>query len=367
MKILMVAPFDTMGRYKGGISSVVNNLYDSKLLQSHGFELIKFNTCILERDSSTQASLNSRNIKNSLMIFKALHKRISKEQIDVVYYHTSIKKALLKDLIIIRHAKKRHPNVKIILHIHFADYSKILPNNNLLEKWALLMLNKYADKIIFLSTSTKNEFIKHGIKASKAEVLYNFSTLMFNNDIIDMKKGVKKFLFVGSINQRKGAMDMLSAFKDESNEYELHICGDFTDPDFQIQFERKAQELKGKVYLHGFVNNEKKYKVFQDADVLLLPSYGEGLPVVILEAYSAGCAIVSTKVGAIPEIVSKDNGLLITPGDIESLKKAIHYYLTIDRGVLSKQQYDNYLLSNQFSIKAFSDKIYNIMMKVKNE
>ena len=54
--------------------------------------------------------------------------------------------------------------------------------------------------------------------------------------------------------------------------------------------------------------------------VYVLPSYHEGLPVSILEAMSYGEYIVSTKVGGIPEVVGKDVGVLINPGDRKALK-----------------------------------------------
>ena len=50
-----------------------------------------------------------------------------------------------------------------------------------------------------------------------------------------------------------------------------------------------------------------------------MPSYTEGLPISILEAFSYGLPVISTPVGGIPEIVNSDNGFLFNPGDKDAL------------------------------------------------
>lgn len=56
---------------------------------------------------------------------------------------------------------------------------------------------------------------------------------------------------------------------------------------------------------------------------MVLPSYHEGLPMAILEGMAAGKAIISTVVGAIPEVVGEENGILVKPGDVPALAEAL--------------------------------------------
>ena len=70
----------------------------------------------------------------------------------------------------------------------------------------------------------------------------------------------------------------------------------------------------------GWVSGAEKIDVFNIADIFVLPSYNEGLPISILEAMSYGLPILSTTVGGIPEIVENGvNGFLVEPGDKNAL------------------------------------------------
>ena len=79
-------------------------------------------------------------------------------------------------------------------------------------------------------------------------------------------------------------------------------------------FQRKQQlnvsDLK--IVYHGLINDlEEMQSIYDRCDVLLCPSYSEGMPNVILEAMSRGLAIIATDVGAICDMVCDKNGILL--------------------------------------------------------
>jgi glycosyltransferase involved in cell wall biosynthesis len=74
----------------------------------------------------------------------------------------------------------------------------------------------------------------------------------------------------------------------------------------------------------GEVSAEEVLRRLPDYDLLLLPSYREGYPGIIIEALSVGMPVISTNVGGIPEIIENGrNGILVEPSDVERLVKAI--------------------------------------------
>lgn len=78
------------------------------------------------------------------------------------------------------------------------------------------------------------------------------------------------------------------------------------------------------VSFRGWISEAEKVALYRAADLLLLPSYEEGLPYVIVEAMAGGLPIISTPVGAIPEVIEEGiNGFLIDPGDYEALAQRI--------------------------------------------
>jgi glycosyltransferase involved in cell wall biosynthesis len=114
----------------------------------------------------------------------------------------------------------------------------------------------------------------------------------------------------------------------------------------------------------GPVYGEEKKQIFMNSDIFLLPSYAEGQPVTILEAMAAGLPIIASNVGAIPDVVQDGkNGLIIEPGDIPALTRAIDQLvgdasLRHQMGRLSRQQ------AYQFDVKPYVEQLLNLYAHV---
>ena len=361
INVLMAAPYNPNGRYLGGISSIANAVFNNKSKFLHkGIEIAKFETCLISRKSA-QNHLNLQNISNFIKVYRTLGETLKKKKYDVLYFHSSVGLALLKDLICIKKAKKA--GVTTILHIHFADYERIVSSNAFIEKRIVKYMKLYVDKLVFLSAKTRDVFFKKGFEAHKCFVLYNFSLFNFPIETIQRKASKKKdkvsLLFVGSIDQRKGIFDLLEIFEKVGTSCQLNVCGIPIDSKSESMF-LNAIKINPSVNYMGFVNGEAKEKIYLESDVLVLPSYAEGLPVVILEAFSAGCAVIATKVGANSEIVHPENGILIDPGNTNELLRAIRNYT--DHEKLSATQMKNYLYSVNFSLDSFISNLSDIIL-----
>ena len=159
MKVLMAAPFNPQGRYAGGICTIVNGIIkETSYLDKLGLHIVPFETCRVSRQNVERARLNFGNVKNTLKMWTAISKEINANSAEVLYFHTSRRFALLKDLITVAIAKHK-TSIQTILHIHFAGIKNILTDYKWADRLMMHLMNKYVDEMVFLSKQTKQEFI----------------------------------------------------------------------------------------------------------------------------------------------------------------------------------------------------------------
>ena len=133
-------------------------------------------------------------------------------------------------------------------------------------------------------------------------------------------------VFLGKLVEKKGILDLLKAFSTVVNESSMPVylyCGGDGD---LVMIEELIERLgiKDSVKILGWIEGNTKIRLLQDADVLVLPSYNEVLPMSILEAMAYGVPVVATRVGGIPDAISNGiEGFLIEPGDIDGIATSI--------------------------------------------
>jgi glycosyltransferase involved in cell wall biosynthesis len=87
---------------------------------------------------------------------------------------------------------------------------------------------------------------------------------------------------------------------------------------------RLPADLLARCDVQGWVSGSAKACIFAEADFFVLPSYGEGMPIGILEAMAASMPVIATRVGGILDLITEDQeGYLLDPGDVEGLAQAI--------------------------------------------
>ena len=139
-----------------------------------------------------------------------------------------------------------------------------------------------------------------------------------------------RLLFVGRLTVTKGIlilMDALRVLKDKGIDCHLDLVG---DGELRADLEKTIRDLKlqDAVVLHGAKSSHDVYEQLHQSRALILPSFAEGLPVVLMEAFAAGRVPVASWVAGVPELVEPGiNGWLVTPGSVESLAKALEEVL----------------------------------------
>lgn len=237
--------------------------------------------------------------------------------IRIVHIHAASYNSFKRKGIFIRLAKIL--KMKIVFHVHGGAFKEFYKNNSA----AVTAVFSSVDVIVALSDSWRLFFIDH-IGHSKVIIVENVvspPTLLKvkDDDLIH-------FLFLGELGKNKGIYDLFEAISENYGALEgrvkFHIGGNGEVN--KVRQHIRALGLEDMVISEGWVSGENKIHLLNLADVYILPSYNEGLPISILEAMSYKLPIISTPVGGIPEVVTQDeNGLLVSPGDKHAIGEAI--------------------------------------------
>jgi glycosyltransferase involved in cell wall biosynthesis len=141
---------------------------------------------------------------------------------------------------------------------------------------------------------------------------------------LKLNQDKKYVLYMGRIKTTKGIKELLDAIK--SIEAELILLGVGVNSD---KYKKYAQEQKIKnVNFLGEIFGDKKRLYLSACDCLILPSYTEGAPVVLMEAIAKNLPVVATNVGGIPKMIKNGReGIIIEPKSSEQIQKALHKIL----------------------------------------
>lgn len=135
-----------------------------------------------------------------------------------------------------------------------------------------------------------------------------------------------RLLFVGRLAAVKGLPVLFEALKAviaRRPDTYLTLIGDGPDR-AMLETEARAMGLSDHVTFAGYKSQSEVAEVLQQVDALVLPSFAEGVPVVLMEAMAAGLPVVATQIAGIPELVEQgESGILVPPGDEKALEAAI--------------------------------------------
>lgn len=320
MKVLLAAPF---GGVAGGISrwtGHIMNYYTS--LQDKPCELT-----LLPMGRSSFVNISSGlayRIKTAFVDYKKIltsfNAMLRDNDFDVMHLTSSASISLLKDIYMIRQCRRR--GIRSVVHFRFGRIPELAQQKN----WEWKLLNKVvkmADKVIVLDNSSYHVLVSCGY--SNITMLPNpispevLDIVSANEDILREEKTI---LFTGHVVKTKGVYELVEACS-EIDGVKLKFVGHVLD-EVKEELHRRA---KCELEVCGEMPYEDVIKEMLSCDVFALPTYTEGFPNVILESMAASCAIVTTDVGAIPQMLEpegeKQYGIIIKPENATLLKEAL--------------------------------------------
>jgi glycosyltransferase involved in cell wall biosynthesis len=237
-------------------------------------------------------------------------------------------------------AKRQSGILKVPLITNFHGYEMFQEAPNLKIKLQhILLLRKVTRQIMDRS----DYVVSYGAKITDLLKSLGFDKIIevpsgvtddwIVEDIEAYREGKIKVVFLGRYERRKGVQEIhqvIDEHRDElAKKFEFHFIGPIPE---------EVRVSGDHVTYHGETRDGAKIKsLMSEMDVLLCPSYSEGMPNVILEAMSRGLAVIATNVGAVSLMVGSDNGKLIADPRPETIRKALNEIGSSDINTLKQE------------------------------
>jgi glycosyltransferase involved in cell wall biosynthesis len=221
--------------------------------------------------------------------------------------------------------------MKVVAHLHEGVFDRYYLKSSSLSRRLIGWVMRRADVVIALSNRWRDFLLEEVSPDLRVEVVPNTVGPMFASAIDQARTARPEniVLFVGGLARKKGVFDLLSAVPivvSHLGDTRFLFAGSAESKNAGEEIERQCEEgkLDGSVEFLGVVTGREKVDLFQGATLFVLPSYADNFPYALLEAMSAGLPVITTPVGAIPEIVEEGkHGFLIEPGDYGALADRI--------------------------------------------
>jgi glycosyltransferase involved in cell wall biosynthesis len=257
----------------------------------------------------------------------------------------------------------RLTGTKVLLHFHAGRLIPMYDSMGAPGKMLLRAMVHHADHCVVLGKQWYHWLIETlGARPDTISVVYNGVPATALPRRPRAGGAPFQFLFIGNLLPNKGVTDLLQAFalpELRNSPLTLTLAGGGAVE----QYEAMAAQLHiaERVRFTGWVSQATVRALLTEADALVLPSYVEGLPLVILEAIASRVPVICTPVGTIPELFEDGTtALFVAPGDLAGLAKAM---LTLSRdtglqGRLSEAGFTLY--QEKFSMSTFREQIGSI-------
>lgn len=281
--------------------------------------------CGLEPEKVSVQAMKSR---VDLSLVKKIANQAREMNADLLHAHTP-RSASIASLV------ARSTGLPWVFHVHSPtsrDSTRAFINrmNDWIERWSLWNCNH----IIAVSKSLRREMLKRGYDRQKVTCIPNGVAEQTPIDAYHKINEENWTLgMVALIRPRKGIevlLDAMSRVKQNLTNVKLDVVGPFETKEYEadvIQLVHKFK-LEDTVRFHGFIRDVPE--AMRRLDAMVLPSlFGEGMPMVVLEALALGVPVIATEVEGTPEVVRDGvEGLLAKPRDPISLANAIKKFVS---------------------------------------
>lgn len=244
------------------------------------------------------------------------------------------------------------------------------------------ILYRLIQRIIFMFLKIKNNYMFIFQNTDDQKIFINrklcdasMSTVIQGNGIDTNyykyhKRNIESeviFLFASKLIYSKGIIEYINASKELARKYpdiKFHIAGKYdpSNPDSISKKEFKAIQDSKYIKYKGFIDIKIMRDCLYKSSVLVLPSYGEGLPKIALEASATGLPLILSDVrGCRDCIIDRKNGLLIKAQNSTDLKNAMEKFINQKELINIYGKFSSEVVKKNFSIDIISQKFLKII------
>lgn len=333
MKVLLCSPYEQReGIVSGGVNVWGKNIlkYYQAISAPLELEAVSYDREYEVKEDSSIFSRVYHGVKEYRRAISKTRKELKRTQYDVVHLCSSAQLSLFKDYIVAKMSQRM--GAKAVVHFHFGRIPDLAKKQN--WEWKMIVeVARNAHRVVVMDMASYQTLQSMGIK--------NCSYLPnpLSSDIINQVESLRdkisrkenKIVFVGHVIVTKGVCELVKACS-EIPDIELHIIGTIDSQMRNIitglvRDSGQSDWLK----IRGCMPHEKVIEEMLSSKIFALPSYTEGFPNVILESMACGCGIVTTPVGAIPEMLNIHGdspcGLVAAVNDTDELKEKLEIIL----------------------------------------
>jgi len=278
------------------------------------------------------------------------------KSIDAIHIHTASNGSFYRKSIFCVLGNAFH--IRVVMHMHGGAFAIFYDNSNyIIKKFVQYIICKKVTCLVVLSESWFNWFTDNFKFINDPVVVRNSVEQVISDPIEINKSSDFKIVFVGRVVESKGVFDLLQAYSNLPflSNTNLTIVGPYDQ--LIMNSKLNSYGLTGKVRLLGALKREDTLQEIVNSDVLVLPSYNEGLPITVIEAMACCTAVIATNVGGIPDMIQhRVNGLLFNPGDVSVLTDLLDLLMSNDllKNKLACQGYetwkDKYTFEKNFPV-----------------
>lgn len=314
-RVLMVGMHLTKTR--GGITTLTTNILDSALSEDYDFIYV-----------ASQAE-DFRKFAKIFMALTAVLKFVWSCLFDsprLVYVHIGSNASLYREsAFIVLGRIMRRP---VISHFHAGDIDHYFPRQPLIGKKLIRFAIGLSHSVIAVSRESARQIAQMDNRLRISIIPNAIDVADFKNNKRVPYKSARdepvRLLFVGAVGKLKGENDLIAALailRDDGKNVRASFLGYGAE---SLKDNCARCGVTDLIEYLGPVAMRERIAFYERADIFVLPTHAEAMPISVIEAMAAGLPIISTAVGGIPEILGHgEEGLLFPAGDVKALAEAI--------------------------------------------